>query len=259
MADNRQAKQKRIIAILKLALLVLIIVGVPVFLYARYGGEIFSEHFAQDLISYLESHRSESFATVVLLQAIQVVVCILPGQPIQIAGSYMFGIGGALLASLLGAIIGATIAFIISRVLGRSAMHVLFGEEKMNYYREKLNSARGILIVFLIHLIPGIPKDLTAYAAGISEMRFVPFLTAATVGRIPAMMGSILVGFFFKRKNYTAIAILCVVSLLIVVICFIKRKAILKLLDDLSEKEAKLEEDLEAEIEERVAKFPHHQ
>ena len=127
MADNRQAKQKRIIAILKLALLVLIIVGVPVFLYARYGGEIFSEHFAQDIISYLESHRSESFATVVLLQAIQVVVCILPGQPIQIAGSYMFGIGGALLASLLGAIIGATIAFIISRVLGRSAMHVLFG------------------------------------------------------------------------------------------------------------------------------------
>ena len=90
-------------------------------------------------------------------------------------------------------------------------------------------------------------------------MRFVPFLTAATVGRIPAMMGSILVGFFFKRKNYTAIAILCVVSLLIVVICFIKRKAILKLLDDLSEKEAKLEEELEAEIEERVAKFPHHQ
>ena len=46
---------------------------------------------------------------------------------------------------------------------------------------------------------------------------------------------------------------------MIVLICFIKRKAILKLLDDLSEKEAKLEEELEAEIEEHAAKFPHHQ
>ena len=253
MADNRQAKQKRIIAILKLALLVLIIVGVPAFLYIKYGGEMFSEHFATDIIAYLESHRSESFITVVLLQALQVIVCILPGQPIQIAGSYMFGIGGALIASLLGAIIGVAVSFYISRLLGRSAMHVLFGEEKMNYYREKLNSAKGILIVFLIYLIPGIPKDLTSYAAGISEMRFIPFLIASTVGRTPAMMGSILFGFFFKRKNYTAIAILCAVSVVIAVVCIIKRKAILKLLDDLAQKEAKLE----AELKERTPKLPH--
>ena len=242
MAEDRTAKQKRIIAILKLAFLLLLIVGVPAFVYIKFGGEIFSKHFADDIISYLQAHRPESFAIIILLQALQVIVCILPGQPIQMAGSYMFGIGGALIASLIGAIIGVTVSFFLSRILGRNAMHVLFGEEKMNYYREKLNSAKGILIVFLIYLIPGIPKDLTSYAAGISEMRFMPFLVASTVGRTPAMMGSILFGYFFKRGDYLAITILCIVALLITVICLIKRKDILELLDKIAKKgEMKIE------------------
>jgi uncharacterized membrane protein YdjX (TVP38/TMEM64 family) len=241
LSEDSKAKYKRMIAISKLAFLVLLIVGVPAFLYINYGGEIFSEHFATDIISYLQSHKSRSLAILVSLQALQVIVCILPGQPIHIAGSYMFGIIGALLTSLAGAVIGATVSFFLSRLLGRDAMHVLFGEERINDYKEKLNSAKGILIVFLIYLIPGIPKDLTAYAAGISEMRFAPFLVASTVGRTPAMMGSILFGYFFKRHDYTAIAILCVISFLIVVICLIKRKRILSILDELARKGLKNE------------------
>lgn len=238
MAEDHAAKQKKIIAILKLAFLLLLIVGVPAFVYIKFGGEVFSQNFTQDIIAYLESHKSESIAIIVLLQAIQVIVCILPGQPIQIAASYMFGIVGALLTSLAGAVIGVTISFFISRILGQDAMHVLFGEEKINNYREKLNSAKGILIVFLIYLIPGIPKDLTSYAAGISEMRFPPFLIASTVGRTPAMMGSILFGYFFKKGDYTAIAILFAVACVITVICLIKRKYILDLLDKIAHKGA---------------------
>ena len=236
MAEDSVEKSRKIIAILKLAFLVLLIVGVPAFVYFKFGGEIFSKHFADDIITYLQAHRSESFLVIVALQVVQVIVCILPGQPIQIASSYMFGIAGALLASLTGAIIGVTISFFLSRLLGRDAMHVLFGEEKINFYREKLNSAKGIFIVFLIYLIPGIPKDLTSYAAGISEMRFLPFLVASTVGRTPAMMGSILFGYFFKRGDYVSIGILCVVAVSITVICLIKRKHIFELLDRLAKK-----------------------
>ena len=238
MAEGSVEKARKTIAILKLAFLVLLIVGVPAFVYIKFGGEIFSKHFADDIISYMQAHKSESIAIIVLLQTVQVIVCILPGQPIQIAGSYMFGIVGALLASLSGAIIGVTISFYISRFLGRDAMHVLFGEEKINNYREKLNSAKGILIVFLIYLIPGIPKDLTSYAAGISEMRFPPFVVASTVGRTPAMMGSILFGYFFKRGDYVSIGILCVIAVSITVICLIKRKHILELLDRLAKRGA---------------------
>lgn len=237
MSENNPENQSRIVAILKLSFLALIIVGVPAFLYFKYGSEIFSKEFANTIIAYLRTHRSHAFVMLILLQALQVIVCILPGQPIQIAGSYMFGIGGALAASLIGAVIGVIISFLIARLLGRNAMHVLFGEERIEFYSDKLNSAKGILIVFLIYLIPGIPKDLASYAAGISEMRFLPFLVASTVGRTPAMMGSILFGYFFKRRDYTAIVILCVVSCLIAVICIIKRKQIMALLDDLASKE----------------------
>lgn len=238
MSEDTQLKRNKIIAIFKLAILVLIVVGVPAFVYVKYGAEIFSKDAAKEILQVLRSHRSESLAILIIIQAVQVIVCILPGQPIQIAGSYMFGIPGAMITSLVGAAIGVMVSFVISRLLGRSALQVLFGEDRIEYYSEKLNSSRGLLIVFLVYLIPGIPKDLMSYAAGISEIRFVPFIIVSTVGRAPGMMGSILLGYFYRNNDMTAIAILLAVSLLITVICIIKRRDILDLLDELAKRGA---------------------
>ena len=120
-------------------------------------------------------------------------------------------------------------------------MHLFFGEEKITEYQRRLNSGRGLLIAFLIYLIPGVPKDLVSYAAGISEMRFRPFLLAATIGRSPAMLGSLLVGHFYGKQNYTAIIIITAAILLILLICFIKRDKLIEVLDRIEMKDAESE------------------
>lgn len=227
-------KAKRTIAIIKLAVLVFIIVGVPLIIYLKYGDQIFTKDVADNIIAYLNSHKSKAVAIVIFLQILQVIVCIIPGQPIQFAASYMFGVFWALIISVCGALIGATISFSISKLLGQDAMHLLFGEEKLQNYREKLNSAKGILVVLLIYLIPGIPKDLTAYAAGISEMHFLPFIIASTLGRSPSMLCSILFALFYKTRNMPALIALSVFVVIVVVICIIKRKEIYAYLDKVS-------------------------
>jgi uncharacterized membrane protein YdjX (TVP38/TMEM64 family) len=95
------------------------------------------------------------------------------------------------------------------------------------------------MAVLLIYLIPGVPKDLTAYAAGVSDMRIRPFLIVSTIGRSPAMLGSLLFGHFFGTKNYRAIAVLAIVTVVALIIFFIKRKSIVALLDDLEKKDEK--------------------
>ena len=229
---------RKIIAISKLILLVLIVVGIPAFLYLKYGSGVFSKDTSSQVIAYLRQNSHIAFLLIIGLQIIQVVVCILPGQPIQFAASYMFGVGIGYLLSIIGAVIGTAISFCLAKALGSEAMHVIFGEEKVLEYQRRLNSCRGLMMTFLIYLIPGVPKDLVSYAAGISEMSFRPFVLAATIGRSPAMLGSLLVGHFFGKQNYTAMIIITAVIVLILLVCFIERNKLIELLDRIEMKDA---------------------
>ena len=240
--DADKTDNRKLFAILKLLVLVLFLAGVPLFLYLRYGSEIFSADSADRMITYLKNNESVAALLIIAIQAFQVVVCILPGQPIQFAASYMFGILGGLVLSLAGAVVGVVISFYLAKILGSEAVHVIFGEDRVNDYHDKLRSGKGLTIAFLIYLIPGVPKDLVSYVAGISEMRFLPFLLVSTVGRIPGMAGSLFFGYFFREKNYPGMVAVCIAMGLLLLVIFMKRKDIFRMLDDLEKKSAALED-----------------
>ena len=239
---SSDSSARKITAILKLILLVLIIAGIPAFLYMKYGSGVFSKDSAYRVVEYLKQNSKTAFLLIIGLQIIQVVVCVLPGQPVQFAASYMFGVGRGFLLSLIGAVIGTVISFYIAKALGSDALHVFFDKNKIEDYQRRLNSGRGLLLAFLIYLIPGIPKDLVSYAAGISEMRFRPFLLVATIGRSPGMLGSLLLGHFFGSQNYKAIIILSVIVAFILIICFIKREELIGFLDRIEMMDERSEE-----------------
>ena len=230
---NDYSKHKKALAYLKFALLLFILVGIPVFLYLKYGADIFSKDAAGNLLAYLKANRSIAFALIIIMQMIQVIVCILPGQPIQFASSYMFGVLPALLLSLIGAVIGSTITFWLAKLLGKDFVSIIFDKDKVDEYHRKLNSGKGLALAGLIYLIPGVPKDLVSYVAGISDMKFKPFILVSNIARIPGMLGSLLLGTFAERGDYVAIGILCVVVTLFLVVFYIKRESIMEFLDKL--------------------------
>ena len=238
MNGAASSENRKIIAVLKLILLVLIIAGIPAFLYLRYGGEIFSKDAAYRVIEYLRANRNVAAILIICIQIVQVVICFLPGQPIQFAASYMFGVARGFIFSLIGAVIGTVISFYLAKLLGSDAMELFFGEEKVRDYKKKLDSGRGLLLAFLIYLIPGIPKDLVSYAAGVSNMRFRPFLLVATVGRMPGMLGSLLLGHFYGKQDYRSMIIISVIVAVILLICYIKRDTLIGFLDEIEKKDA---------------------
>lgn len=113
---------------------------------------------------------------------------------------------------------------------------MFFGREKTLEYVEKLNSKKAYMAVFLIYLIPGIPKDVVSYAAGISEMKFKAFLILSVIGRLPGMMGSIMIGSMWHKQEYFGMIALCVLAVAAFVICIIFRKKINGLLDKIYNK-----------------------
>ena len=232
--------RKKRFAYIKLAILIFIIVGLPVILFFTCRDTLFSKEWLANLPEFIMQYKGYAAAVLIGIQILQVIICVIPGQPIQLAASYLFGVLKGYLISIIGAVIGAFIAFYIARILGKDALETIFEKEKVNDYHRKLNSGKGLTAVLLIYMIPGVPKDLVAYVAGVSDMRIRPFLIVSTIGRSPGMLGSLLTGYFLSSRNYATIGILAAVTAVILIICFVKRKQLVAMLDDLEKKDEQL-------------------
>lgn len=228
---------KKKLAIIKLILLFSLIVILPIILYFTCKNTLFNAEWLKNLPVFLEQYKNEAILILIGLQILQVVICVLPGQPIQFASSYMFGVVGGYLISIVGAIIGATIAFFLAKLLGAQSIMDLFGKEKVENYRRKINSGKGLLLVLIIYLIPGLPKDLVGYVAGISNMGFLPYIVISSIGRSPGMLGSLFVGKFFHSGNYFAIAVVAVICAIVLYICWRKREAIIGFMDRIEQQD----------------------
>jgi uncharacterized membrane protein YdjX (TVP38/TMEM64 family) len=120
----------------------------------------------------------------ILLQALQVVLAPIPGEATGILGGYLFGTLPGLIYSTIGLTLGSCLGFGLGRWLGLPFVRRLVTQETYHKF-DFLTQAKGELVVFLLFLIPGFPKDTLCYILGVSPLPFGTFLLVSTVGRIP--------------------------------------------------------------------------
>ncbi|MEG0292354.1 MAG: VTT domain-containing protein [Anaerovoracaceae bacterium] len=229
--EKIKKKLKLINAFFKLGILGLILIGLPLYIYFFQKDWITDMSSLKNVQTFFEQYKSTTLIIYIVAQVAQIVICIIPGQWLQFAAGYMYGFWLGYLYSIIGALIGSVITYYLAKVLGRDAIHLLFGEEKINNLIKRLNSKKGVVLVFLIFLIPGIPKDLCNYAAGVSDMKLKPFLIVSLLGRTPGMMGSLLIGRQIMSGGYTSAIIIGVIAIILFAIGVIYRKRVHNLLD----------------------------
>lgn len=226
--DNRKDRWHRRLAYAKLGILGVIVILIPLLIVLFCRDSLLSTEFWDNLPNRVSAYRSTGFLILTALQMVQVVICVIPGQPIQLASSYLYGIFGGYCIAIVGAAIGCLITYWLANKLGMEAMHIIFGEEKVQDYMHKLNSGKALTIVFFLYLVPGLPKDILSYIAGISDVDLKTFLIVSTMGRSPGVLGSLLIGSFWSSKNYIGIAITAIMCLMILLLCMRYRKDIMK-------------------------------
>ena len=236
-AKNRRKKRMRtFVSIFKLAILAAIVIIIPIYVYFQYPELI--DHFRslEELNAFLLQYKTASIFVYIGLQIFQIIVSIIPGQALQFASGYAYSFWLGYLYSIIGVAIGTLVTFYLARLLGKDALHIIFGEEKFSRFVHTLNSKKSYLILFVIFLIPGIPKDLFTYAAGVSEIKLKPFLLLSLIGRTPAMMGSVMMGSMFFNGSYTGLIILCAIAVILFTAGLLKRDKLLRLIDKLYHK-----------------------
>ncbi len=229
-------KKKIFSSIFKALLLFVIIAAIPLYIVIYRWEFILLLSSQEDVLAILESYESQTALIYILIQVIQIVISIIPGQAFQFAAGYVFTLPQAFIYTSIGAILGTTVSYYLVKTLGKDFVHLILGEDKTKYYTERLNRKRAYTIVLLLYLIPGLPKDIVCYCAGISEMNFRAFLILSFIGRSFGFSGSILVGYFTKVGNMPAAWAIGVIAVILFSICVLYRKKFMKIIDKFYEK-----------------------
>ena len=133
---------------------------------------------------------------------LQVFVAVIPGEPLEIGGGYAFGALEGTLLCLLGAALGSVTVFLFVRRLGRPVVEALFPPEKLRKLRFLQTSPRRNVLFLLVFTVPGTPKDLLCYFAGLTDMKLPVWLLICSLGRIPSVLTSTLGGDALGMQNY---------------------------------------------------------
>ena len=226
--NEKHAKIKTIFTILKFLVLIAIIVGIPTYLIVFHRDTLSEMRDINYVKALILQYKAKAGFVYVASQVLQILISVIPGQALQIAAGFAFGIPLGLLLSIIGALIGSVLTYYLGRVLGRDMMHLLFGEDKINEYVDHLNSKRGMGILFLLYLVPGLPKDVINYVAGISEIKLRAFLVMSMLGRTPGMLGSLIIGRQVFHGGYTSAIVIGIIAAAIFLLGVIFRKQLLE-------------------------------
>lgn len=176
--------------------------------------------------AWIESYGA--FATLVFIatQAIQVILFFIPGEVTQFAGGYIFGAWLGLFLSYIGITLGAITAFYLARFFDRAVIDLLVDRQTMRRFDRLVSGKSGFWPMFILFLIPGIPKDLLCYIAGLTPMHVVTFIVISTLGRFPGVLLSSIFGDGLAERDWTTVGLSTGVALGLVGIVYLFRKPI---------------------------------
>ena len=220
-------KKYKILRIVILIITILLLIGLTIYLFPMIG-KLFDEQEREIFKEEIQSTGIKGILMLLGLQGVQILLPIIPGEPIEILAGMCFGPVGGLIFLMLSSCLITALIFFTVRKLGKSFVYGVCSEEKIKKLENsKLfkNSKKIEYIMLILFLIPGTPKDLLVYIAGLLPLKPLRFIIISTLARIPSMISSTMAGASIVEGNLKLGIILYAITFLIVgIVIFIAQK-----------------------------------
>ena len=144
--------------------------------------------------NFVDSLGAFGVMLMLFIQVLQIVVAVIPGEPIELVMGLMYGTFGGLALTLAGILIGSAVIYLCVKRFGTgfAARFVdTKGFKKLSFLKDP---AKRDSMIFLLFFIPGTPKDILTYFAPLTGIPLLRFLLIATLARIPSVVTSTFVG-----------------------------------------------------------------
>jgi uncharacterized membrane protein YdjX (TVP38/TMEM64 family) len=194
-----------------LVVFILLIIAVGVLL-VPYFNYFTTEEGRLELIHMIQDAGAWGVLICLGLQFLQVVVAFIPGEVVQLVIGAIYGPFFGTLLTAIGALVSSMFVFVVVRRLGAPFVHSMIGKnhaDKLRFFQE---SKRLDTIVFVLFLIPGLPKDVFTYLVPLTKMRAANFFILSTLGRIPGIAASAYIGNAAAQGDYVGATIVGVIA-----------------------------------------------
>lgn len=146
---------------------------------------------------------------------LQVIVALIPGEPIELMAGYVFGVVEGTLLAMAGILLGSWAVFALVRRFGPKFAEVFFPEKELKRLAFLKNPKKSGVLAFILMTIPGTPKDLLSYFAGLTPLKSWQWLGIVAVSRIPSLVTSTVSGAAAGKENYVLAAVVFGITLLL--------------------------------------------
>lgn len=161
---------------------------------------------------YIETFGGLAPLVFVLLCISQILIPIIPGEPMEIVGGYAFGtIGGALLC-IFGESLASILVILLVKKYGRKLVLFFFNENKLDSLKFLQDEKRSRILITILFLMPGTPKDLLCYGVGLTNIDTKTLLIISTVCRLPSIVTSTLMGSGLNNQSYLFTIVVFVIT-----------------------------------------------
>lgn len=201
------------------------------FIFKDSLGAYFHKYYnAENLKNWIRSFGKWSFIVFILLQIIQVVIFVIPGEVTQIAGGFIFGTFWGTILSLVGISIGAVITFLIARRYGDRLLKRILPEKDYIHVKDLVDKPKNKFIIFFLYLLPAFPKDALGYVSGVTPIKFSEFIFYSTLARVPGIILSGYIGSNLSQEKYWIAGIFMIAIVATFIVCMVKQEKILQYL-----------------------------
>jgi len=224
-------------------LLLCILAGVIFFIIYQYNSDLWNQvsklyriyqdhHQLKKVISSFGPYAPLAY---ILLQIMQVVIAPVPGGAIEFLGGYLFGVKAGFIYSMIGLTLGSWLAFSLARVFEKIAVEKFVSDQTRKKF-DYLVEHEGVILSFILFLLPGFPKDALCYILGLTPMHLGIFLIISTIGRIPGTLMAILQGAKAFEHEFYTFGMLLGGSSLVILVFYIYHEEIHNLIKKLKER-----------------------
>ena len=151
---------------------------------------------------YIRSFGALGWIVLLGLQILQVFIALIPGEVVESAAGYVFGAVSGTLICYVGIAIASVLIFGLTRRYGVKLVEVFVSRERINELRFLNTARKRNTLLFLLYFIPGTPKDLLTYFAGLTDITLKDFLILSLTARLPSVITSTIGGQMLGSENY---------------------------------------------------------
>ena len=210
--EKRDILRRRVVSLLS----IFIFIGLFIFLFFAVGKPLiqFVEE-PEQFRAWLDSYGIWGRVIFVGMTLLQILIGIIPGEPLEIGAGYAFGVWEGFLLCEIGILMGSALIWCFSHYLGIKAVEAFYPREKLNQLKFLKDSQKLNITTFILFFIPGTPKDMLTYVLGLTPMKLSTCLFITTVARIPSVITSVIGGSALGEQNYlTAVIVFAVTGLI---------------------------------------------